>query len=50
MADGVLLDWEGVLADTAESRRAALRAAHYAQGVAVDAAPFERVGLPPHLR
>jgi beta-phosphoglucomutase-like phosphatase (HAD superfamily) len=44
MADGVLLDWEGVLADTAESRRAALRAALSDEGVAFDDATFERFG------
>jgi beta-phosphoglucomutase-like phosphatase (HAD superfamily) len=44
MADGVLLDWEGVLADTAESRRAALRAALSDEGIAFDDVTFERLG------
>lgn len=44
MADGVLLDWEGVLADTAESRRAALRAALSDEGIAFDDVAFERLG------
>jgi beta-phosphoglucomutase-like phosphatase (HAD superfamily) len=33
MADGVLLDWEGVLADTRGARRDALRAALAAEGL-----------------
>jgi beta-phosphoglucomutase-like phosphatase (HAD superfamily) len=41
MADGVLLDWEGVLADTASARREALRAACEAEGVSFDDAHFE---------
>jgi beta-phosphoglucomutase-like phosphatase (HAD superfamily) len=44
MADGVLLDWEGVLADTADSRRAALRAALSDEGIAFDDAAYERLG------
>jgi len=36
MADGVLLDWEGVLADTADARRDALRAALGDEGIAFD--------------
>jgi len=44
MADGVLLDWEGVLADTADSRRAALRTALSDEGIALDEAAFERHG------
>ena len=44
MADGVLLDWEGVLADTADSRRAALRAALSDEGIAFDDVAFERFG------
>ena len=44
MADGVLLDWEGVLADTADSRRAALRAALSNEGIALDDAAYERLG------
>jgi beta-phosphoglucomutase-like phosphatase (HAD superfamily) len=44
MADGVLLDWEGVLADTADSRREALRAALSDEGIAFDDAAFERHG------
>jgi beta-phosphoglucomutase-like phosphatase (HAD superfamily) len=36
MADGVLLDWEGVLADTRGARRDALRAALAAEGLALD--------------
>ncbi|MFL5620180.1 MAG: HAD family hydrolase [Gemmatimonadaceae bacterium] len=45
MADGVLLDWEGVLADTADSRREALRAALSDEGIAFDDAAFERYGV-----
>jgi beta-phosphoglucomutase-like phosphatase (HAD superfamily) len=44
MADGVLLDWEGVLADTAESRRESLRAAFSDEGLAFDDAVFEHQG------
>jgi beta-phosphoglucomutase-like phosphatase (HAD superfamily) len=36
MADGVLLDWEGVLADTRGARCDALRAALAAEGLALD--------------
>jgi beta-phosphoglucomutase-like phosphatase (HAD superfamily) len=36
MADAVLLDWEGLLTDTTESRRAALALALAAEGVALD--------------
>jgi beta-phosphoglucomutase-like phosphatase (HAD superfamily) len=38
MADGVLLDWDGLLADTAGMRREALGAALAAEGVALDVA------------
>lgn len=41
MADGVLLDWEGVLADTVEARCEALRAAFSDEGIAFDDAAFE---------
>jgi beta-phosphoglucomutase-like phosphatase (HAD superfamily) len=44
MADGVLLDWEGVLADTADSRREALCAALSEEGITFDEAAFEHVG------
>jgi beta-phosphoglucomutase-like phosphatase (HAD superfamily) len=44
MADGVLLDWEGVLADTADSRRDALRSAFTDEGLTFDDAAFERHG------
>jgi beta-phosphoglucomutase-like phosphatase (HAD superfamily) len=44
MADGVLLDWEGVLADTADARRDALRAALADEGIAFDEAAYERFG------
>jgi beta-phosphoglucomutase-like phosphatase (HAD superfamily) len=36
MADGVLLDWEGVLADTGDARRDALRVALAAEGLNPD--------------
>ena len=36
MADAVLLDWEGLLTDTSESRRAAIALALAAEGVALD--------------
>jgi len=36
MADGVLLDWEGVLTDTADARRDALRRAFTDEGIAFD--------------
>jgi len=36
MADAVLLDWEGLLTDTTESRRAALALALAAEGVVLD--------------
>lgn len=36
MVDGVLLDWEGVLADTGDARRDALRAALAAEGLHLD--------------
>jgi beta-phosphoglucomutase-like phosphatase (HAD superfamily) len=36
MADAVLLDWEGLLTDTSESRRAALALALAAEGVTLD--------------
>ena len=41
MADGVLLDWEGVLADTAGTRREALRAALADEGIAFDDAIYD---------
>jgi beta-phosphoglucomutase-like phosphatase (HAD superfamily) len=44
MADGVLLDWEGVLADTADARRDALRAALADEGIAFDEAAYARFG------
>ena len=44
MADGVLLDWEGVLADTADSRRDALRSAFTDEGIAFDDAAYEHQG------
>ena len=44
MADGVLLDWEGVLADTADSRRDALRGAFTDEGIPFDDTAFERHG------
>jgi beta-phosphoglucomutase-like phosphatase (HAD superfamily) len=44
MADGVLLDWEGVLADTADSRRDALRSAFMDEGLTFDDAAFEHHG------
>ncbi len=44
MADGVLLDWEGVLADTADSRRDALSSAFADEGIAFDDAAYEHQG------
>src|SRR5215204_4595926 len=44
MADGVLLDWEGVLADTADARREALRGAFTDEGIAFDEVAFEHHG------
>jgi len=41
MADAVLLDWEGLLADTGTSRREALALALAAEGVALDDATYE---------
>ena len=41
MADGVLLDWEGVLADTADARRDALRRALADEGIAIDGAVYD---------
>ena len=41
MADAVLLDWEGLLTDTTESRRAAIALALAAEGVAVDEEAYE---------
>ncbi len=41
MADAVLLDWEGLLADTGRSRRDALGVALAAEGVALDDATYE---------
>jgi beta-phosphoglucomutase-like phosphatase (HAD superfamily) len=40
----VLLDWEGVLADTADARRDALRAALADEGIAFDEAAYARFG------
>jgi beta-phosphoglucomutase-like phosphatase (HAD superfamily) len=36
MADAVLLDWEGLLTDTTESRRAAIALALAGEGVTLD--------------
>jgi len=44
MADGVLLDWEGVLADTADARRAALGGALTDEGIAFDDAALDHHG------
>jgi beta-phosphoglucomutase-like phosphatase (HAD superfamily) len=44
MADGVLLDWEGVLADTADARRDALRVAFSDEGIAFDQTAFANHG------
>jgi beta-phosphoglucomutase-like phosphatase (HAD superfamily) len=41
MADAVLLDWEGLLADTGSSRREALALALAAEGVALDDTTYE---------
>src|SRR5512138_429761 len=41
MADGVLLDWEGVLADTADARRAALGGALTDERIVFDDAVLE---------
>lgn len=41
MADGVLLDWEGLLADTAEVRRAALAEALAEEGLSCDVADHD---------
>ena len=41
MADGVLLDWEGVLADTADARREALRRALGDEGIAFDDVAYD---------
>src|SRR5689334_15025074 len=41
MADAVLLDWEGLLTDTTESRRAAIALALAAEGVALDEDAYE---------
>src|SRR5215207_8825626 len=41
MADGVLLDWEGVLADTTGSRRDALLRALAAEGIAFDEESYD---------
>jgi beta-phosphoglucomutase-like phosphatase (HAD superfamily) len=41
MADGVLLDWEGLLADTGQARRDSLRAALAAEGLAFDDANYD---------
>jgi beta-phosphoglucomutase-like phosphatase (HAD superfamily) len=50
MADGVLLDWEGVLADTADARRDALRAALADEGIAFDEAAYARFGAARSVR
>jgi beta-phosphoglucomutase-like phosphatase (HAD superfamily) len=44
MADGVLLDWEGVLADTADARRDALQRALADEGIAFDGATYDHRG------
>ena len=44
MADGVLLDWEGVLADTADARRDALRRALADEGLTFDADAYAHRG------
>ena len=44
MADGVLLDWEGVLADTAAARRDALQRALADEGIAFDGTTYDRRG------
>ncbi len=44
MADGVLLDWEGVLADTADARRDALQRALAGEGMAFDRAAYDHLG------
>jgi beta-phosphoglucomutase-like phosphatase (HAD superfamily) len=41
MADGVLLDWEGVLADTTDARRDALRRAFAVEGIAFDGSTYD---------
>lgn len=41
MADGVLLDWEGLLADTGQARRDSMRTALAAEGVAFDDADYD---------
>ena len=41
MADAVLLDWEGLLTDTTESRRAALALALAAEGAVLDEDAYE---------
>jgi beta-phosphoglucomutase-like phosphatase (HAD superfamily) len=41
MADAVLLDWEGLLADTAGNRRAAIALALSAEGVAFDEGAYD---------
>jgi beta-phosphoglucomutase-like phosphatase (HAD superfamily) len=50
MADGVLLDWEGVLADTADARRDALQRALVAEGIAFDAATYDHRGAGRSIR
>ena len=44
MADGVLLDWEGVLADTAGARRDALYQALADEGIPFDCASYDHRG------
>ena len=44
MADGVLLDWEGVLADTAGARRDALHQALADEGMPFDRASYDHRG------
>jgi len=41
MVDGVLLDWEGVLADTGRARRDSMLSALAAEGVRFDAAAYD---------
>ena len=44
MADGVLLDWEGVLVDTADARRDALQRALSDEGIPFDGAAYDHRG------
>ena len=45
MADGVLLDWEGVLADTTGSRRDSLLRALADEGIALDCQSYDEHGV-----